>query len=47
MYSSLSNNRAACNKHVGWKISLTLSGIDFKNEKVCKMVYDFSNDKTG
>ena len=43
----LSNNRAACNKHVGWKISLTLSGIDFKNEKVCKMVYDFSNDKTG
>ena len=34
-YSSLSNNRAGCNKHAGWKNLQNLG--DFKNEIVYKI----------
>ena len=34
IYSSLSNNRAGCNKRAGWKNTLNFG--DFKDKKVFK-----------
>ena len=44
-YSSLSNNRAGCNKHAGLTNSLNL--VDFKSQKLFKTYLRFFDNKEG